>query len=104
MGEWRYEFQRPSGQWAHGKMTIIDETKATYGFDNGRILFYAVDDQGKWEGYWVQNTGGSGCGIEKDGSVFWGKTIFQFNETYSSFKGTSDNCGEGIKGYWNGAR
>ncbi len=103
MGEWRYEFQRPSGQWAHGKMTIIDETKATYGFDNGRILFYAVDDQGKWEGYWVEDSG-AGCPDKKDGSTNWGVAIFQFDDAHNQFEGTWNHCGEGRKLRWTGTR
>ena len=57
IGEWWWQFGAPSGREYSGKMTIIDETKATSTWKNGRIFFYAIDDQGKWEGHWVNDTG-----------------------------------------------
>jgi len=80
MGEWSWQLQRPIGTALSGKMTFIDETKATYTYDSGRIFFYAIDDQGKWEGYWVENSGAHDCADKKDGSTDWGAVIFQFND------------------------
>lgn len=58
-GSW--QLQQPTGTALSGKMTFIDETKATYTYDNGRIFFYAIDDLDKWEGYWVENSGARDC-------------------------------------------
>jgi hypothetical protein len=104
MGEWSWQYEVPSGRFYSGKMTIIDETKATYTFNNGRILFYAVDDQGKWEGYWVEDPGAHGCSDKKDGSYNWGVAIFQFNDAYNKFRGKYDFCGEGSRFSWSAVR
>ena len=85
-------------------MTIIDETKATYTWSNGRIFFYSTDDQGKWEGYWVENAGQHDCSDKKDGSTDWGVAIFQFNDAYNSFSGKWNFCGSGEEFDWDGAR
>ncbi len=104
MGEWSWQYELPSGRFYSGKMTIIDETKATYTFNNGRILFYAVDDQGKWEGYWVEDPGAHDCSDKKDGSTDWGVVTFQFNDAYNSFSGEWDFCGLSLKYGWSGFR
>jgi len=104
MGEWSWTYELPSANRAAGTMTIIDETKATYSHANGRILFYAIDDQGKWEGYWVQISAGHVCPNKKDGSTNWGVAIFQFNDAYNKFSGTWDYCGDGELFDWYGSR
>ena len=104
MGEWSWTFGAPSGRTYSGEMTIIDETKATYTFRNGRIIFYAKDDQGKWEGHWVAETYKRHCSDKKHGSIRWGVAIFQFNDAYNSFKGTWDFCGDGVTYFWDGSR
>ena len=103
-GEWNWEFRTPADYPHSGKMTIIDETKATYTWDSGRILFYATNDQGRWEGYWVEKVTGTPCSVKKDGSNNWGVAIFQFNDAYDKFEGTYDMCGKGQKYPWSGSR
>ncbi len=83
IGEWRWTWEIHGFRKA-GNMTIIDETKATYGYRNGRIIFYAIDDQGKWEGYWVEALGGR-CLEEKYGSKKWGVMSYQFNDAYNKY-------------------
>ena len=97
VGDWREKIQRMNGNWRSGNLTIIDETKATYMPNEGQIFFYAIDDQGKWEGHWVvkyyedvQNQ----CLEEKHGSENWGVAIFQFNDAYNKYEGTWDMCGK----------
>jgi hypothetical protein len=102
MGEWSSRDQGPDCILERFQLTIVDETKATYTIGNGRIFFYAIDDQRKWEGYWVQE--GYGCADKKDGSNYWGVVTFQFNETYTRWKGELDFCGEGRKFPWDGFR
>ncbi len=104
MGEWSSQIQLPTGKAVSAKITIIDETKATYTRSDGRILFYAVDGQGKWEGYWVENSGAHDCSDKKDGSTDWGAVIFQFNDAYNRFSGKWDFCGDGELFDWDGAR
>ena len=105
LGEWETKFVTLGGNIATPRMTIIDESKATYEYQGGRILFYAVDDQGKWEGYWVESKpGNKSCTESKDGSNFWGKVVFQFNDTYTNFTGKWDLCEKGKKYPWSGNR
>ena len=104
MGEWSHISQGPDCIMLKYQMTIVDETKATYPSNqNGRILFYAIDDQRKWEGYWVEEIDGN-CADKKDGSTFWGVVTFRFNETYTKWKGDFDFCGKGRKYPWDGFR
>ena len=103
MGEWSSIAQEGDCGLVKIQMTIVDETKATYSYANGRILFYSIDDQRKWEGYWVQD-GADNCANKKDGSGYWGAVTFQFNDTYTQWKGEYDYCRVGRKYLWDGAR
>jgi len=104
IGEWSWRFEGPNVV-ETGQMTIVDETKATYPYRNGRILFYAIDDQRKWEGYWVESWESYyDCADKKDGSGSWGTVIFQFNDTYTKWKGEWDYCGGSYKYTWDGFR
>ena len=103
-GEWQ-TIWRVGSELIKARLKIIDDTRVTYGYKSGRIFFYSIGKQGKWEGYWVEDTGSKVCGnVLKDGSRHWGKVIFQFNDNYTSFKGTWDYCGQGKKTRWNGYR
>jgi TolB-like protein/class 3 adenylate cyclase/Flp pilus assembly protein TadD len=102
MGEWSYSSQGTDCNLNRYQLTIVDEIKVTYPERNGRILFYAIDDQRKWEGYWVEDAGG--CADKKDGSNYWGVVTFRFNDTYTEWKGEFDECGEGKKYPWHGFR
>ena len=104
VGEWSWQLEAYKGQWYGGKMMIIDEAKATYTYQDGRIFFYAIDNQGRWEGFWVENSGARKCAEKKYGSTDWGVATFQFNEAYSKFAGKWNFCGKGEKLEWNGAR
>jgi hypothetical protein len=104
MGEWSWKFESVGGREHSGNMTIVDETKATYTYRNGRFIFYATDDQGKWEGHWVEDSGLSACSDKKDGSYYWGVVILQFDDAYTSFSGKYDECGEGHRYDWDGHR
>jgi hypothetical protein len=97
MGEWSSIFQGSDCVLNKIQLTIVDETMATYpSYRNGRIFWYAIDDQRKWEGYWVDEIDGN-CIEKKDGSTYWGVVTFRFNDTYTQWKGEFDECGEGRK-------
>jgi hypothetical protein len=108
IGEWTDQYETtgggeiPSGVDGKIKTTkiiIIDETRAIYPGLNGRVEFYAIDEQGRWKGYWIDETLSKYflCSEEKGGSPYWGEIIYQFNETYNQYTGTWDKCGEGKK-------
>ena len=105
MGEWSFRVQGPDCILEKAQMTIVDEIKVTYtpSYRTGRIFWYAIDDQRKWEGYWVEGAQGN-CADKKDGSTYWGVVIFRFNDTYTEWKGEFDICGEGRKYPWDGLR
>jgi hypothetical protein len=115
IGEWTDQYETtgggevPSG--ADGiikttKFIIIDETRAIYPGLNGRVEFYAIDEQGRWKGYWIDEhlTKYFLCSEEKGGSPYWGEIIYQFNETYNQYSGTWDKCGKGKKYAISGVR
>ena len=91
------------GHLMRGKMSFIDKSNATYTANNGRLIFNATDDKGKWEGFWIED-GINACFAEKDGSYLWGVAIFQFSEDYSKFEGTWDMCGDDKTYSWTGFR
>ena len=102
IGKWNEEWEihdEHGADWSLQKVTIIDETRGTYTsrWSVGRILFYAIDDQGRWMGHWVQMSSSVPCVEEKHGSKYWGVNIYQFNDNYAEYQGTWDNCGEGHK-------
>jgi hypothetical protein len=103
MGEWSWRMQGPDCILNRGRLTFVDEIKVTYPYSNGRIFFYAIDDQRKWEGYWVES-GGDACADKKDGSTTWGVMTLQFNDIYTKWKGEWDYCGEDRKYPFNGFR
>ena len=105
-GDWRTKIQTKGGVWlSHGIMTFSGQEKATYAYHNGRIYFESVNDQGLWKGYWVEDTWGPvQCSEKRDGSKTWGEAIFQFDDTFNSYEGTWDACGDGRKSAWVGKR
>ena len=107
IGVWSEKYESSTGVGGGmktAKFTIIDETEGMY--PNGRVMFYAIDEQRKWKGYWINDTGNKTvmCSDEKGGSPYWGEQIYQFNETYNQYTGTWDVCGEGQKYKTSGVR
>ena len=104
VGVWSEQYSTMSGGTKSSKVTIVDETKGTYTNPKGRIEFYTIDQQGQWKGYWIEESGSTSCSEEKNGSMFWGETTFQFNDAYNHYTGTWDMCGDGNRAEWNGSR
>lgn len=96
IGVWISKTEQENGKWITAKTEIFDSKKARYTTDNGRIFFYKIDDQGRWEGHWVED-GYEKCWEKKHGSYAWGVQIFQFNGAYTEYEGTWDYCGKGKK-------
>ena len=65
VGEWTYREVTMEGHLMRGKMSFIDKSNATYTANNGRLIFNATDDKGKWEGFWIED-GINACFVEKD--------------------------------------
>lgn len=107
-------FGKAQGRWVserdktQGGTQISTTTFDYYGRMASRpgpmVTFYSADENGKWEGYWVEDSGRHPCDKEEDGSQYWGMVQFQFNEAYNEFEGTWDFCGKGMKHGWKGKR
>ena len=107
-------FDKAQGRWesqwekTHGGTQTATTTFDYYGnmaSTPGPIVkFNSADDSGKWEGYWVEDSGSHRCDTKEGGSHHWGVVEFQFNEAYNEFEGTWDFCGNGLKHGWKGKR
>ena len=102
-GEWVSVWEKTHGGTMTSK-TIFGASGEMVYTPDGTVNFQSADDNGKWEGYWVESSAPQRCDTKKDGSHYWGMVLFEFNETYNEFKGTWDFCGEGKKREWTGER
>ncbi len=86
-------------------LNLVDESRATYPVNGGRILFHSIDDQGNWNGYWVQRSGEKKPGRNVDDSILaWGAVVLRFNFEYNEFWGKYDYYCDGKKYSWKGHR
>ena len=101
VGVWNEKYKTMSGKTRSSETTIVDNTSGTYillsSGMQGRLVFTSTAEPLVWKGYWVLESGSNPCSTEKDGSVYWGEQVMNFNETFNQFTGTWDNCGEGSK-------
>lgn len=86
----------------YGVMTFGADGRATYESDGGRILFTLSGNT--MTGYWVENSSSSRCEFERDGSLYWGRIIYVFDEQFSSFAGGWGYCEAEPTESWNGTR
>jgi hypothetical protein len=107
-------FEKAEGRWesqwetSHSGTTTAKTTFDIYGrmasIPGPMVTFYAADENGTWEGYWVEESGRQRCTTKNDGGYHWGVVQFQFNSAYNEFEGAWDFCGEGKKWPWKGKR
>lgn len=103
VGEWIGEYESMRGKWKKDTTTIESESLATITNPDGRVYFYSVNEQGRWEGIWVEDSAAD-CMEKKHGSNTWGVSVFQFNDSYTEYEGTWDMCGKGKKYKQKGVR
>jgi hypothetical protein len=60
--------------------------------DNGRLV--GTVTEGRFEGYWIQDSGENPCETEKEGSLFWGITRFEANADFTELTGSWGFCDE----------
>ena len=102
-GRWVSEWERTQGG-TQISTTTFDYYGNMASTPGPIVKFYSADDNGKWDGYWVEESGSQRCDTKEDGSHYWGVVEFQFNEAYNAFEGTWDFCGDGKKWEWKGKR
>ena len=102
-GRWMSHWETP-----HHATTTAKTTFDAYGrmasIPGPMVTFYAADENGTWEGYWVEESGRQRCTTKNDGSYHWGVVQFKFDSAYTHFEGAWDHCGEGQKWPWQGKR
>lgn len=102
-GEWTTIWEKMHGGTMTSRVKFDASGEMAY-LSGGTVQFDSADDNGKWEGYWVESSSPQRCDTKKEGSHYWGKVQFQFGEKYNEFEGFWDNCGEGEKWEWTGER
>jgi hypothetical protein len=83
-------------------MSFSSGGRATYNSDNGRVI-YGVDGR-VITGYWIENSSGQVCETERDGSLYWGRIVFEFNDTFTAFSGKWGYCNDEPASAWDGTR
>jgi hypothetical protein len=83
----------------YGEITF-GMTSSTYTNDSGR-MFYEINGN-VLSGFWVEGSSAQGCGSEMDGSVYWGRIEFTFNDDFTEFTGLWSYCDAEPTQSWNG--
>lgn len=102
-GRWMSQWQTPRSGTTTAK-TTFDEYGRMSSIPGPYVTFYAANQAGQWEGFWVEDSGSQRCASQNDGKDHWGVVRFQFNADYTRFEGTWDHCGEGQQWEWKGKR
>jgi len=93
-------------QTSQGDMTFLGDVSsghlAEYGNDQGRVL--GQYRGGVLDGYWVEEKSRQRCDTEKDGSFYWGKVLFSFDESRTRFDGYWGYCNKRPSSKWRGSK
>jgi hypothetical protein len=99
--------QNVTGTWQTDYGTIeITGTTGSYNQSTAGVSHVTFDfvDAYTVEGYWDQPSSGARCDTQRNGTNYWGRIRWTFDETYSSFTGIWSYCDEELGGGWNGRR
>ena len=89
------------GTWQPG--LTGNELFGSYSSDGGRI-FGALSGM-VLNGYWAENSSNVRCSSERDGTFYWGRVRFNFNQDFSQFVGAWSYCADTPTGEnWIGTR
>lgn len=89
-----------------GELTLVEHA-------NGKITGNYNDWEGKitgtlyglkLHGYWIEDKPDVPCATERDGSKYWGRLIFRFDEDVTNFTGRWGYCETAIESEWSGKR
>jgi len=93
---------------SEGPMGLLDADEGKFfGFynqeDHGRLLLQR--NESDVTGYWVENNSRQQCASERDGSRYWGRIKWKFDDKFSSFSGSWSYCDADPSGSkWTGKR
>ncbi|HMB92351.1 MAG TPA: hypothetical protein VKP65_15975 [Rhodothermales bacterium] len=96
-----------TGRWdtSFGEMDFVVRDGgiyASYPSDDGRIF---LQQEGKQlVGFWIERFSSQHCGEQKDGSPYWGRLAFAFNDDVTAFEGQWSYCLNEVDGNWDGTR
>lgn len=94
------------GTWktSYGQMTFPDvlsgSVEAPYTEDGGRII--GTINGTVLSGHWIENGSAHKCQSPKDGSYYWGRVTYTFNQDFSEFSGTWGYCSNAPTKKWTG--
>ena len=104
IGTWFTKWQAMSGgSSTRTELNIVDQSTATYEWNDGKITFFEITGDNQWTGYWTEDWARK-CEVKKNGLERWGIVNLSFNDDYNHFDGTWDSCGVGKKAEWSGFR
>lgn len=97
------------GTWdsSYGVVVIDNNGVATYPGPDSNIpshMYFQQEDAHTISGYWVQPGSSVNCGVEREGSNYWGRIRWTFDENFATFTGLWSYCDAEPNGYWGGQR
>jgi len=68
------------------------------------VYLAAFEGDGLYTGYWVSSVSGERCDAEFDGSLYWGRVSFRFDDLAESWTGEWGFCNDAPSRVWDGWR
>ena len=97
LGAWRTDFGRMDLQ-----STPDGKIRGVYTEDNGRI--FGVVENNVFDGVWVEDGSALKCRKQVDGSYYWGRIRFRYDEDFTAFEGKWGYCDGSPNRSWTGTR
>ena len=97
------------GKWStsFGDVEISSDGMATYvdaDTNTTAHIYFQQEDAHTISGYWIEAESGANCGVAREGSNYWGRIRWSFDDTFSSFSGVWSYCDAEPSSDWSGTR
>lgn len=90
----------------YGELDLYEQVNGAvsgeYPRRNGNIVGTLTGSE--LHGYWTEDVSDVACGTERDGSIYWGRVIFRFDDALEEFEGVWGYCDTALEYGWNGTR